>query len=195
MITHELMPVEIPSHHNWGAEKDVQAVMEILGEDWDLPALHFRNLCATWDMSEVLRHALHYYGRDVDPNVQITVPELIDMTETAVRESAPSQEYLERLLDELAACRHAYSEYIRVTAVYSANRDLNWLFPLADLGDWLVSATLWLLEAMVCEHDDFAPCDENLAAIEFGYSQELPEHGPDFRRVFLPKQPGWKKAS
>lgn len=154
-MTIELIPVRIPPEENWDAESDNDYVEDLLGEDWSFEELLLRCFGGLRDLSAALRHGLAFFGQDVGHRTDLTVPELIDTVERHIRAVAPSEAYLERFIEHLAVCRFVNEEFNRVIGLYAANQDLHWLAPLADLGDWLVSARSWFEEGMICEHASF----------------------------------------
>jgi hypothetical protein len=171
MIDVRLTPARIPPEPNWTSEKDREYVDNLLGDGYEFEDLLLRCFDSLREMSATLRKALDYFGEA--PRADANVLELIYYVEKQFREHPRSKNYLDRFVDHLNVCRFVFNEFERVIGIYEADPDLNWLGPLADLGDWLVSATSWLEEGLVCEHQDFeSPMDNAFQAA--GRDKSLP---------------------
>ena len=152
-----LIPIPIPPESDWTADRDQQFVHARLDDDFEeFNDILVRCFDSLRDLSAALRTALEYFGENIEHHVNATIPELIDLVEKQIRARAPSKEYLKRFTEHLAACRFVNDEFHRVVGIYAGNRDLHWLAPLADLGDWIITATMNFEEGMYCEHQDFS---------------------------------------
>ncbi len=151
----ELIPVQIPPETNWDHKRDSKYTENLLGDDWSFEDVLLRCFNSQRELSEALRRALVFFGEDLEHQANLTIPELIERVEKRIRSMAPSSSYLERFTEALSVCRFVQEEWSRVIGIYGGNQSLDWLAPLADLGDWLVTATMNFEEGMVCEHSDF----------------------------------------
>jgi hypothetical protein len=149
-----LTPIAIPPEPNWTEALDANYVADLLDDGWSFDELWIRAFDSLCDLSQSLRKALVYFGENVDRRDNITIAELIYLVEKQIRSRAPSQAYVDRFIEHLDVCRFAAREFDRIIGVYAANPQLRWLAPLADLGDWLITAVMMFEEGLVCEHED-----------------------------------------
>lgn len=141
----------IKIHTHITAEQDRVEVVELLG-DFDFDELLNRVFENLRDMADALRHGCAHLGVDLSKRRELTIADLIETFEQAIRAHATSGCYLERFLDDMSNCRLANDETERVLRIYAADPDLELMAPLAHLGDLLVSAVSDFDESMRIEN-------------------------------------------
>lgn len=151
----ELSPVHIPPKPDWDSKRDKEYVEELLSDDYTFDELFFRCLSTIGELSQTLRRALRFFNPNWQEHDYQNISQLIDAVEEQIKARAPSLPYLERFTEHLAVCRFVKGEFDRVIGMYLADPSLPWMAPLADLGDWLVTAEMMFEEGMACEHVGF----------------------------------------
>ena len=152
----ELLPIPVPPEPGWTTEQDEEFVEHRLGDDYEgLDEILVRAFDSLRDLSTCLRRALTCSGAKVDHHVDHNVSQLIDLVDKQLQSCLSPEKYGEYFAEHIAICRFVDAEFNRLLHVYTANRDLVWMAPWADLGDWIISANIWLEDGIASEFPDF----------------------------------------
>ncbi len=135
-------------------EQDEAHVEFLLGEGWEFEGLLVRVFESAQQLGDSLSRGLWYFGKAAVPP-PATIPELIKALEERIPAFSPSEAYLNRFMGDLDDCRFVHDEFLRISQIYASTSKLKLLSPLADLGDWLITAAMQWNESMHCEHKDY----------------------------------------
>jgi hypothetical protein len=147
-------PITVPP--DWTAEKDLEA----LEDRWDDCDNYFETAIehvadGYSQLESIITRALNYY----DQRPIYSLPGIIDLKLAWLTGQIADQEHrpqtVERFNGDIAYCRFALAEYARVMPAYDDDSGSLWTWPLVDLSDLIVDASMRLEESMRCEYKDF----------------------------------------